>query len=300
MIKPLSTPVVISHLLGGIGNQMFQYAAGRSLSLTHGRQLLLDLDDFSSYSLHNGFELERVFALQAARADQSQISQLLKWRAHPLAKKILRRRWFSVFRGQRFVVEPHFHYWDEFQNLDGSRYLYGYWQSERYFQVHEKTIRKDLEFRIPLSGLNQQLAYELATINAVSLHVRRGDYVSEKKNADVMAVCSIAYYEKAIAYIAARVKNPTFYIFSDDIAWVKKNLSIPFSYKYVNHNRSKESYRDMQLMSLCKHHIIANSSFSWWGAWLNPNKTKIVVAPKSWFVNGNDAKDLTPLEWTKL
>ena len=187
MIKPVQSPVVISHLLGGIGNQMFQYAAGRSLSLTHGQQLLLDLGDFASYSLHNGFELERVFALNAAIAEQSQVSQLLKWRVQPFIKKILRRRWFSVFRGREFIVEPHFHYWDDFQNLDGSRYLYGYWQSERYFQAHANTIRKDFEFRKPLSGLNQQLAEEIAALNAISLHVRRGDYVSEKKNADVMA-----------------------------------------------------------------------------------------------------------------
>ena len=135
---------------------------------------------------------------------------------------------------------------------------------------------------------------------AVSLHVRRGDYVSDPKTKAILGVCSLDYYRAAIAHIAERIESPAFFVFSDDIAWAKANLEIPFPCEYVDHNQGQQSYNDMHLMSLCKHHIIANSSFSWWGAWLNPRKDKIVIAPENWFANNEDAKDLIPPESVKL
>lgn len=292
--------MIVSHILGGIGNQMFQYAAGRSLSLVTNQQHLLDLNDFSNYRLHNGFELSRVFNAGVERADISTMHRLLGWRARPLAKRVLRRPGFNWLRCKEFVVEPHFNYWPEFYNLTGDCYLYGYWQSELYFKPFENVIRSDFVFREPLNGQNADLASEIHRSQSISLHVRRGDYVSDSKTGNVMDTCTPEYYQMAVNYIVEHVEHPVFYIFSDDIAWVKQNLLVKFPCTFVDHNRSSESYRDMQLMSLCKHHVIANSSFSWWGAWLNTNPHKLVVAPKSWFRNGTDDRDLIPKEWVRL
>jgi hypothetical protein len=292
--------MVVSHIIGGIGNQMFQYAAGRALSLTNNQQLLLDLSDFSDYRLHNGFELSRVFNVIAERAETSTIHQLLGWRANRLVKKVLRRPQLVWLRGKNLVVEPHFNYWPDLFNLTDDCYLSGYWQSERYFQFYTATIRADFTFKSPLVSDNAALAKQITQVNAVSLHVRRGDYVSNPKTTATHGVCSLDYYRAAIHLIVERVQQPYFYIFSDDIIWAKDNLKIDFPHQYVDYNHGLESYNDMHLMSLCQHHIIANSSFSWWGAWLNPNMEKIVVAPKKWFTNENNVKDLFPQDWVTL
>ena len=293
--------MVISHILGGIGNQMFQYAAGRALSLSTDQTHSLDLNDFTDYQLHNGFELERVFNIdKVVKSTSSNIQELLGWRANSFAKKVLRRSPFTRLRGPSFVVEPHFNYWPAFFKLDHDCYLYGYWQSEQYFKDFADIIRQDFAFKIPLDERNKQIALDIANTQSVSLHVRRGDYVSDPKNSNIMHICSLEYYRQAINHIIKRIEQPVFYIFSDDMAWVKEHLSIEFPCVYIDHNSGSESYRDMQLMSLCKHHVIANSSFSWWGAWLNANPEKTVIAPKNWFRNGNNDSDLIPDEWIRI
>lgn len=292
--------MVISHIIGGTGNQMFQYAAGRALSLAKGQRLLLDLGDFPDYRLHQGFELSRVFNVNAESATAGLVHAMLGWRASRLAKRLLRRPGFARLRGARFVAEPHFNYWPGFPGLSGDCYLYGYWQSERYFKPFEADIRRDFTFRVPLSGRNAELASEISRSQAVSLHVRRGDYVDDARNRNLLNVCAPEYFRAAVDHIAERVERPVFYVFSDDMAWARQNLHLAFPCVYVDHNRQAESYRDMQLMSLCQHHIIANSSFSWWGAWLNPNPEKLVVAPTKWFLNGIDDSDLIPKGWVRL
>jgi hypothetical protein len=292
--------VVISHIIGGVGNQMFQYAAGKALALATGQQHYLDINDFSDYKLHNGFELNRVFNLDITSADQITIAGMLGWRSSHLVRKILRQPQLASLRGKKFVVQPYFNYWPDFFSLTGNVYLHGYWQSESYFKPFESIIRQNFTFREPLEGKNLELSLEISGCQSVSLHVRRGDYINDSKTARIMDVCSLEYYLAAVDNIAKCVKRPVFYIFSDDIDWVKKNLPISFPCVYVDHNRGAESYRDMQLMSLCKHNVIANSSFSWWGAWLNDNPGKIVVAPKTWFCNGTNDSDLIPAEWVRL
>jgi hypothetical protein len=151
-----------------------------------------------------------------------------------------------------------------------------------------------------LTRQNAELAVQIGQVNAVSLHVRRGDYAKNPKTTATHGLCSLDYYQAAIQYISDQVEQPYFFIFSDDIAWVKKQLKMNFPCRYVDHNHGVESYNDMHLMSICRHCIIANSSFSWWGAWLNPYKDKIVVAPQRWFANDNNVKDLFPPEWVPL
>ncbi|HQS38500.1 MAG TPA: alpha-1,2-fucosyltransferase, partial [Methylotenera sp.] len=160
-------------------------------------------------------------------------------------------------------------------------------------------IRKDFTFKLALSVKNSAIIEQISQVNAVSLHVRRGDYVTNAKNAFI-GVCSLEYYRKAVEYVKNQVDKPVFFVFSDDIEWVKSNLPIDFPCFYIDHNHGIESFNDMRLMSHCKHHIIANSSFSWWGAWLNANSEKIVIAPQQWFANNTNVNDLLPESWIKL
>jgi len=292
--------MIVSDIIGGLGNQMFQYAAGRALSLERNQPLCLDIAGFAGYGLHQGFELERVFNCPAAIATEADVSAILGWQSLSGIRRVLARPGMAAFRRDGFVVEPHFYYWPKMNYVPQNCYLAGYWQSEKYFQTHTSEIRADFTFKLPLSDRNAELAEHIGKVNAVSLHVRRGDYVNNAKNNSIYSVCSLDYYRSAIQYISERVASPQLFIFSDDIVWVRDNLQFDMPCQYVEHNQGVESYNDMHLMSLCKHHIIANSSFSWWGAWLNPGLEKIVVAPKKWFVNEINVKDLLPQGWVKL
>lgn len=291
--------MIISNIIGGLGNQMFQYAAGRAHSLKLGVPLKLDTRDFSGYQLHQGFELNRLFNCRAEIATDSDLAHVLGWQRAKLAQQVLRRPQLKRLRYKSFVVEPHFNYWSGINQLEDNKYLYGYWQSEKYFIEFAENIREDFTFKFPFSDQNAEIAEQISQVNAVSLHVRRGDYVSNAKNTFI-GVCSLEYYRKAIEHIKSQVDMPVFFVFSDDIDWVKNNLVLDKTSVFVSHNKGSESYNDMRLMSLCKHNIIANSSFSWWGAWLNSNPQKIVIAPKQWFASGQDDRDLIPEAWVRL
>lgn len=279
---------------------MFQYAAGRALSLEYGVPLRLDVSGFAGYGLHQGFELRRVFDCHAESATKADVRSILGWQFLAGVRRILARPSMNAFCTKAFVVEPQFHYWPGIKNVPRDCYLVGYWQSEKYFVDADSDIRTDFTFKSPLTGMNAELSAQIAGVNSVSLHVRRGDYVANKKNQLIYCACSLDYYQAAIQYISAHVENPNFFIFSDDLAWVKSSLKMDFPCQYVDHNQGAESYNDMRLMSLCKHNIIANSSFSWWGAWLNMNPDKIVIAPKKWFFKEIYTKDLIPQGWVRL
>ena len=292
--------VVISHIIGGLGNQMFQYATGRALSLRKNTELRLDISGFESYGLHQGFELNRIFMCPAGIASASDIDLLLGWQSKPLIRRLMARPRFAIFRRETLAVEPHFNYWPEINDLKADCYLAGYWQSEKYFSDAATQIRNDFTFKNSLSVRNAELAERIRQDNAISLHVRRGDYVKNPKTTATHGLCSLEYYQTAIQYVIDRVERPSFYIFSDDPAWVRENMKIEHPSVYVDHNHGAESYNDMRLMSMCKHHIIANSSFSWWGAWLNPSPDKIVIAPQKWFAKETNTRDLIPQDWMRL
>ena len=279
---------------------MFQYAVGRSLSLSRGEPFKMDISRFPGYKLHHGFELQRVFNCNAEIATDMEVRSTLGWQGEPTIRRILARPRMERLRRDAFVVEPHLHYWAGINNVPQDCYLMGYWPSEKYFQTQSSLIRADFTFKQKPSCRNSDLARHLAQVNAVSLHMRRGDYVNNPKTNATHGVCSLDYYQIAIQYVSDRVEQPYFFIFSDDIVWVKNNLKINFPHQVVDHNHGIESYNDMRLMSLCRHHIVANSTFSWWGAWLNPSPDKIVVAPKRWFAKEMNTMDLAPQDWRLL
>lgn len=292
--------MIITKIVGGLGNQMFQYAAARALSLRLGQPLLLDISAFNHYSLHNGFELARIFNCINKQASASEIREVLGWQGGDFFREVLARNCLRMFRKSSLVIEPHFEYWPNIRYLPGNCYMSGYWQSERYFFDESRQIHEDFDFKEDASPDNQKLIDRMLKSNSVSLHIRRGDYISSLANSKIYAACSADYYRKAIDYISSRILNPEFYVFSDDVAWVKRNLHFECSHEFVSHNSGACSYNDMRLMSFCQHNIIANSSFSWWGAWLNSNHEKIVIAPHSWFINGTNTDDLYPQGWVKL
>ncbi len=279
---------------------MFQYAASRALSLERGEPLYLEIQDFEGYALHNGYELNRVFNINTPLAGNAELKEVLGWRAYTPVRKKLYRPQLSKFRGKRMFVDTQFSSWRQIKEVPNDCYLMGNWQTEHYFKDYQEIIRADFSFRLPPTGRNAALAGQISGDVAVSLHVRRGDYVANPSSLAFHGLCSLNYYRKAIDCISARVANPVFYIFSDDISWVRENLHLEYPCHYVDHNKDDESYNDMRLMSLCKHHIIANSSFSWWGAWLNPSVDKIVVAPKQWVLSDFDTSDIVPANWIKI
>ncbi|HLP97529.1 MAG TPA: alpha-1,2-fucosyltransferase [Sideroxyarcus sp.] len=292
--------MIISHIIGGLGNQMFQYAAARALSLRRGQPLYLDVSEFAGYDLHHGFELDRVFNCPAAIATRAEMAGVLGWQSFRRVRRAMARPSMARWRRDELIVEPCFQYWEGIDRAPQDCYLMGYWQSDRYFQDCADTIRAEFAFQSPLAGRNAQLARQMDDVNAVSLHVRRGDYANNPKAASTHGLCPPDYYREAVQLMAARIARPHLFIFSDDMVWVKENLKFELPCEFVEHNRGTESYNDMRLMSLCKHHIIANSSFSWWGAWLNPDPGKIVVAPQRWFAKQIDTRDLLPKDWVRL
>ena len=291
--------MIIANCLGGLGNQMFQYAFGRALSLRRKVPFCLDVGDFSWYGLRE-YQLENVFTLKPVMASQADLRKVLGLRASSLARRLLLKKRFAAFRGEKLIIEPQVAYWPPVLAAPEDCYLIGHWVSEKYFKDFEDVIRADFSFKTPLSALNSGLAGQMRACASVSLHIRRGDIANDPGTLAVHGLCSPEYYKRAVDHIVASVKEPEFFIFSDDIQWAKENLSIGFKCHYVDHNKGADSFNDMRLMSLCRHHIIANSTFSWWGAWLNPRADKIVLAPQRWFAANLDSSDIVPRLWTRL
>jgi hypothetical protein len=199
------------------------------------------------------------------------------------------------------VKEQHFHFDPAILELPDNTYLEGYWQSEKYFKRIEEIIHQEFSFKNFPDPVNRDLGDRISSVNSVSIHVRRGDYVTNPVTNQTHGVCDIDYYQKAIVEIFKNVVKPHFFVFSDDQIWAKSHIITNAPTEYVTHNKSSKNYEDMHLMSLCHHHIIANSSFSWWGAWLSNYNEKMVIAPEKWL---NDCRyntdDICPKSWLMI
>jgi Glycosyl transferase family 11 len=291
--------MIIVQLKGGLGNQMFQYAAAFALARAHNTQLVLDttfLHKSANGYTKREFELA-VFSLTAQLPTDAQAA-LFQSMEQPT---IWERFKFKFLSKNKIYAEPHFHFDPHMLQQQDGTYLNGYWQSEKYFLDVESKLRKEFVFKSVPSERNAELLTHIINENSVALHVRRGDYLNKAITAGHHPVCSVEYYDMAIHEVINKVSEPIFYIFSDDVDWAMQNLKLPADTVYVNHNTGAASFEDMRLMSHCKHHIIANSSFSWWGAWLAKHANQIVIAPKNWFANATvDTKDLVPSNWIRL
>ncbi len=288
--------MIVTRIIGGLGNQMFQYAAGRSLALANGCQLKLDISGFDNYQLHNGYELD-LFNIQAGIASSEEVSRLVGMQ--PRLARFVHKQ---LGLGKRaYFVERDFSFDSHFFSTRPPVYLDGYWQSHKYFEPIADQIRNELTPKNPLAAQNLKVAEQISKVNSISIHVRRGDYVANQATNKIHGFVGVEYYKEAIRHISSAVDIPYFFVFSDDLAWAKANLGLVDNVAFVEHNTGAASYEDMRLMSLCHHHIIANSSFSWWAAWLGYQPGKQVLYPEKWFAaETKDTSSLCPTEWIEI
>lgn len=292
--------MIIVKLIGGLGNQMFQYAAGRCLAYKYKTELKLDIRDFGNYTLRN-YDLNN-FDIIENFATSSDLSRIL-FPSDRLTAKVFKRVIWNLSHVQpiEYIKEKKFSFQQNILNLPDNVYLDGYWQNEKYFLDIEDIIRNEFCIVNPLTPTSQDIAEQIKNCESVSIHVRRGDYVSDPKTNSYHGTCGLEYYSKAIDIIHEKIDKPHFFIFSDDPEWACCNVNPGEPTTYVRHNDCLHDYEDICLMSMCKHHVIANSSFSWWGAWLSSCKNKIVLAPKRWFLDekANSEYEL-PDSWLRL
>ena len=284
---------VIIKLDGRMGNQMFQWAFGRALEERKGRTPIFD------------------DSRETLKLGCFKLSKDIKTINKPLWNKILRK--IIIFRNLRNkvtdlkILAPHYSekytggYQPELFEVTPPACISGYFQTEKYFLDVRDKLLKDFEIKGKISIQNQLMLEKIKFVNSVSVHFRRGDYTKARVE-KLFGMCSENYYKKAIDTIAKQTQKPiTLFIFSDDINWVKNNVKFDYETIYVDINSGKQGVFDLDLMKNCKHNVIANSSFSWWGAWLNENPDKIVVAPTPWHDSDTiNSGDIVPDNWIRI
>lgn len=296
--------MIVVRLSGGMGNQMFQYSAGRALAIKHNMPLELDTTFLEhrikmpkflrpSFSFRD-FDLD-VFNIEAGFAKKNEIKfwnrPILSGQIMLTIDAILRK--IAIFPGW----EKKFSFNKEFLKLGSDSYLQGFWQSEKYFMNIASTIRKDFTLNYDLPELNKNLAKEIENTNSLCVHLRR-----MHTGGDFHTKYDMDYYNKGIEYIKKNNDIDKIYVFSDDIDWCKENINFGIETFFITREYAgKKGEGDMHLMSKCKYFIIPNSTFSWWGAWLSERVGKIVICPKKWFGDESiDTSDLIPEDWIKM
>jgi hypothetical protein len=291
--------MIITNIIGGLGNQLFQYATGKRLADIHGVEHKIDITGFEEYKLH-AYSLDK-FNISAPLATPEEITALRSNDRTYISE-------VSSFVDSRVLT------------AGPDTYLRGHWQSEQYFSDIRSSLLSEYTLRAPLNEADLSVLSLITSSHSVVIHIRRMDYATNAHH----GLCDLSYYDEAIAHTAQSVPEPTFFIFSDDPAWVKENLKTTFPCVYVDHNDATRNYADVYLMSQCQHFIIANSTFSWWGAWMSTHEHKIIVAPKQWFrrpisdrtglrgtvsnlyaryhvlVSPDRARDLVPKTWVRV
>lgn len=285
--------MIIINLKGGLGNQMFQYAFGRALSLKNNDTLKFDVGGLERANAVG--DIYRPLGLTYFKADVTP--------ATPDEVRNLKYPFGILSKAMRFLRAKLFRQnninWNPAQlEQKGDRYCDGYWQTEKYFSPIRETIIQDFMPRNPIGEQALAIAKQIEETNSVSIHIRHGDYLNNPHVLKEFGVCSIDYYKNAIESIMKKYPDAKFFAFSDDISWVRENFATYENFTYVSSPAISDS-EEITLMSKCKHNIIANSSFSWWGAWLNQNPSKTVIAPSPWFEN-NSPRDILPESWTTL
>jgi hypothetical protein len=288
--------MIIVKLKGGLGNQLFQYAMGRKLSILNRDELKFDIGASAEVFQKNTAREYKLgyFNTKGTPATADEVRRL----KYPFG--IISKAWRAfTFWGLKI---HNIDYHPEYLKKKGNVYLDGFWQSEKYFLDIREALLEELTLKNTMTAKAKKVESDIETAeHPVSIHIRRGDYVLDPgTNKWHGNICSLEYYAKAIELITDKVTHPTFFVFSDDIEWVKENLKCPQPVIYVS-QYGLEDYEELILMSKCHHHIIANSSFSWWGAWLNRYKGKTVIAPPKWTnVVPNKNPNILPPKWITL
>lgn len=293
--------MVVVKLIGGLGNQLFQYAAGRMLSILHNTELKLDVTSFEHYDWHTyslkPFQVNEVFASQKDVAAVKGTSRKRLSRIIFYLNKMIN----PCYKPPIFTERNLRPYNPRITRTTKNVYLDGYWQSEKYFANIQDVIRHEFTVKYQQDHESQEIGKTIAETQSVSIHIRRGNYISNPKLNKIHGTCSLEYYQECVRRIAEKIAFPHFFVFSDDPRWVRENLNLEHPTTFISHNDAGKDYEDLRLMSMCQHQIIANSTFSWWAAWLNPNPNKIILAPRRWFNDASaDTQDLLPDDWIKV
>jgi hypothetical protein len=276
--------LIIIKIIGGLTSQMHKYALGRVLSLKHNVPLKLDLtwfEDTKKTDTPWPYQLD-YFYINADIATKDEINKLKGNDKYiTFARRLKYYLGINIYK--KSYINTSFLSIDNFNKLGSSVYLDGEWSGFKYFENYQNEIKKDFRYKIKISPEINNILKILQNENSVSLHIRRGDFISHPDATSFHAICGLSYYENSIKYILNRVKSPVFYVFSDDIQWAKEHLNNGYNIKFIEGNTN---YEDLLLMSECKHNITANSGFSAWAGWLNSNIEKIVISPTKWVKDG--------------
>jgi hypothetical protein len=298
--------MIVVKLMGGLGNQMFQYAFAKNLSIKNNTSLKIDLSFLLNRSPRENF-IFRDFDLDIFESNYDFVTEEEVDKAAIFnSSKGIVSKLFSKKQTKLDVqlIEQHFYFEASNIKKDQDIYLDGYWQSEKYFLENEVSIRADFKFKHPLSEIEKKMNEIIVHTNSVCVNFRRTDFLDLKNSADTHGVIDYGYYEQAIQRIVENVKSPHFFIFSDDIEWCKENVKITHPITFVEHSFKGEKFSSyLQLMKNCKHFIIPNSTFAWWAAWLSESKDKMVIAPNNWFKDPtlqSQTSDIIPSSWIKL
>lgn len=293
--------MIITKLMGGLGNQMFQYAIGRQLSVLRNTSLKLDVSGFAGYDLRE--YLLHNFKIDAELASDSELEEFKrecrKWDERGAIAKLFTQAKFRRYKEPRSDL---YKFKSKVFKLPSDAYLEGHWVHQEYFRGIRELITREFELAHDFDAQNSGfLELIQSSGHSVSLHVRRGDYVTDPRTNKYHGVCSLDYYGSAIARINEKHADAAFFIFSDDLDWVRDNLEIDREHHFVDANTNLLPHFDLALMRACKHHIIANSTFSWWGAWLADSPGKTVIAPKTWTQGRNvPSAQVVPREWETI
>ena len=284
--------MIVARLEGGLGNQLFQYATGRHLSIKNNTGLVLDTSNYLIDKNNRHYELGR-YNIKAKTAN------IITCIFVRLGKYIIPKITQNIRLPIKYVKERNNYFNKEILSEKGNIILDGYWQSEEYFKDIRDIILDDMTLLSTLDKENKSMLKRINNSNAVCIHIRRTDFVSDPLLQKFHGNLTPNYYKKAIGSICDRIADPEFHIFSDEPEWCKRNIFTNRPHTYVDINGPDKAPEDLRLMSACNHFIIANSSFSWWAAWLSENKKKIIIAPKRWY-RTRDEGDIVPKQWLRM
>jgi hypothetical protein len=292
--------MVITKLMGGLGNQMFQFAAGKTLATRLNTSFFLDMDFLLDRTprpnfVYRDYDLT-IFKLKATRASANQLKSFLYVPENRVERYLKKLR--NAISPHHYYRETHFHFDEKFRTLTGNVYMEGYWQSPRYFEEISEVIRNDFSFSSPIDERSESLKAQILASSSVCVNVRRSDFLTNSFH----GVCDMKYFKPAIERMAAQVKDAHFFVFSDDPDWCVENFSFRYPFTFVGHDHAGSKFSTyLQLMASCKHFIIPNSSFAWWAVWLNRSNEKLVIGPKLWFNDLRwDTRDLIPADWIRI
>jgi hypothetical protein len=287
----------IIKIFQGLGNQFFQYALARSLEERHQISCRLDVSWFKENSKHRAFGLDR-FNTKYVVASEEEIYNVKNGIFADRLRNFFFQRtlYLKPYYKQPYFLENLRIYDPNIVKINSRTYVEGYFSSELFFKEIRTILVKELTLRAQPNQRNKELMSRMADEPSVCLSVRRGDFV----NHPLHDVCGLDYFQEGIAYFKKLLKDPVFYIFSDDNEWVRDHLKISEKHHFITHNYP-DYYEDFRLMQCCKHHLIPNSTFSWWAAWISNHPEKKVVAPKIWLKTDEiDYSYFLPDEWVKI